>query len=175
MLRHDPLGRLVQLSSAAVVAEAFPKTQHFLLWSGGERFDVRVFVHETIEVRLHGDDLCLLQHDLADPNRIRFSRFTPRQLACVLSIPAQDSAAERSFPLRVVKYYFVVTIWRSWLGRRHRVGFLHSDAQEFGPNRVTHQQAFSRESNLVVDLLQESRVQKSAQGISHQPAKLKTR
>ena len=68
----------MQVASAAVITQAFPQPQHILFIGRRERGNIRKALQESLEVRLHGDNRCLLQHDLADPHLVRIATISPR-------------------------------------------------------------------------------------------------
>jgi hypothetical protein len=71
MLNDDLTGCGMQLASPAVIAQAFPKPEDFLQVGGGQISDGGKSLHESGPIIEHGDHLRLLQHDLANPDRIR--------------------------------------------------------------------------------------------------------
>ena len=101
MLGDDLPGRLVKLSCAAIVAQSFPETQDLLLVGLGQRADRGQGGQKTLEVRLDGFHLRLLEHDFAQPDRVRVARAAPRQLAGVLVVPRPQPAAKGPQPCRV--------------------------------------------------------------------------
>src|SRR5262249_10573638 len=92
---NDLFGGRMKLPRAAVVAQAFPETQHFGFFGGSKFVDGRKRGHEPLEVIAHRGDLRLLQHDLADPYAVRVARFTPRQIAGMIGVPRKQPAAKR--------------------------------------------------------------------------------
>ena len=79
--RPDRLGPGVQIARARVVAEAGPRGEHVVERRRRERLDRRESPHPALPVRDHGRDPRLLQHDLADPDRVGIGRAPPRQIA----------------------------------------------------------------------------------------------
>ena len=95
MFGDDLLRGRVKLPRTAVVAEAFPQSQHLLLVGRRQPRDVRKRADEPREIVAHRRHLRLLQHDLADPHAIRIARAPPGQIAGMLRVPGQQSAAQR--------------------------------------------------------------------------------
>jgi hypothetical protein len=79
-LRHLARTR-VKVACARVVAEPGPRSEHVVEWCLRERRHRREPRHPALPVRDHRLHACLLQHDLADPDRIWVARAPPRQVA----------------------------------------------------------------------------------------------
>ncbi len=71
----------VEVARARVVAQARPRGEHVVERRGRERAERRERGHPAPPVRHDGLDPRLLQHDLADPDRVRITRAPPRQVA----------------------------------------------------------------------------------------------
>ena len=84
--RVDRLRSGVQVARARVVAEAGPRGEHVVERRAGERPHRREPRHPPLPVRDHGRDAGLLQHDLADPDRVRIAGAPPRQIAADLRV-----------------------------------------------------------------------------------------
>jgi hypothetical protein len=92
----------VEVARARVVAEAGPRSEHVIEPRGGERAHRRKLRHPALPVRDHGLDARLLQHDLADPDRVRIARATPGQVAAVTPVVRDDSGRDLNEIHRVV-------------------------------------------------------------------------
>ncbi len=90
----------MELSSAAVVAQSFPKPQNLLFLGRGQGIDRRQYGHETLKVRLDRFHLSLLEHDFAKPNGVRVAGPPPGQIAGVAVEPRTKLAAESAEPGR---------------------------------------------------------------------------
>lgn len=94
---HHLLRGLVQVARARVIAEAGPVMQHVIHRRTRQRLHVRKTLHEAFEVRNHGADLGLLQHDFRYPDAVRRDLLLPGQvLAAVPVVPAEHGALELS-------------------------------------------------------------------------------
>jgi len=71
----------VQVAGARVVAEAGPLREHVVERRGGERAERRKLREPALPVRDDGRDARLLEHHLADPDRVRVARAAPRQVS----------------------------------------------------------------------------------------------
>jgi len=104
VLGNDQLGSLVQMTRAAVIAQAFPCSQHFCLVGCSKAFEGREALHPTFKIgdnRLH---LCLLQHDLRHPGAVGAGMRTPGQHPGVNVVPCQQTGSKHTiqnwkFPL----------------------------------------------------------------------------
>ncbi|CAN5415737.1 hypothetical protein BH11MYX1_BH11MYX1_23840 [soil metagenome] len=92
--RRDRLGTLLQVARARVVAEPRPRGEHVVERSRRERAHGRKLRHPPLPVRDHGLDACLLQHDLADPDRVWIARPAPRQVSLDRRVMRHDLGAE---------------------------------------------------------------------------------
>ena len=79
--RADLAGARVQVARARVVAEPGPRGEHVVERRLGERRHGREPGHPALPVRDHRRDPGLLQHDLADPDRVGVAGPPPRQIA----------------------------------------------------------------------------------------------
>ena len=86
----DRLRARVQVARARVVAEAGPRGEHVVEWRGCERRHRRKLRHPARPVRNDRRDARLLQHDLADPDRVRVARAPPRQVALHARVMRDD-------------------------------------------------------------------------------------
>jgi hypothetical protein len=92
---RDHLGSAaVQVARARVVAEPGPRREHVVERRGGERVHRREPRHPPIPVRDHGRDPGLLQHDLADPDRVRVARPAPWQITARPAVPRDERARD---------------------------------------------------------------------------------
>ena len=99
MALDDQPGGLVKLPCAAVVAQSFPQPQHFFNcarrraprhWAGAK---------ESFKIGGRRRRLRLLEHDLAQPDRVRIAAGPPpRQVAGVSRVPRPQATAERPLP-----------------------------------------------------------------------------
>jgi hypothetical protein len=94
-LRADLLRARPQVARARVVAEPGPRGEHVVERCGGERAHRRKLRHPPLPVRDHGRHARLLQHDLADPDRVRIARAPPRQVALHSLVMLDDSGRDR--------------------------------------------------------------------------------
>ena len=94
MVGDDFLCCAVEISRAAVVAEAGPEFEHFILWCTGEGFDARKSAEESLVVRSDGGDARLLQHNLRYPDAIGIAARAPGEIALVLAEPGEEAALE---------------------------------------------------------------------------------
>ncbi len=85
-----------QIACARVVAKACPRGEHVVERRRGEVAHRRELLHPALPVRDHGLHPRLLQHDLADPDRIRVTRPSPGQVAPVTLIVRDDRGSHRS-------------------------------------------------------------------------------
>jgi len=77
-LRGDHLGARLQVARARVVPEPGPRGEHVVERRDREVLHRRELRHPALPVRDHRLDARLLQHDLADPDRVRIARLAPR-------------------------------------------------------------------------------------------------
>ncbi len=89
-LRGDRLRALHEVSRARVVAEASPRGEDVVERCGCERRHRRELRHPALPVRDHRRDASLLQHDLADPDRVRIARAPPRQITLGSAVVRYD-------------------------------------------------------------------------------------
>jgi hypothetical protein len=85
----------VQVARARVVPEPGPRGEHVVERRPGERRHRRKPRHPALPVRDHRLDPRLLQHDLADPDRIRIPRPPPRQVALHARVVSDHSRRDR--------------------------------------------------------------------------------
>ena len=81
----------VQVTGTRVVAEPGPRGEHVVEGRRGERPHRRKPRHPALPVRDHRLHARLLQHDLADPDRVRIARAPPGQVAAVAPVVRDDS------------------------------------------------------------------------------------
>ena len=93
MLGMQDTGSPVQIASSTVVTKSFPEAENLLLVGLGQGGNIGKGMQKTLEEWNDGRDLCLLQHDLADPNGIGIARPPPGQIAGMASKPRQQTAA----------------------------------------------------------------------------------
>jgi len=93
---EDVLRGFLKVPDARVVAQAFPEFQQSLFGRGGERGDLGQLAHPAFPIRDDGLHLGLLQHDLADPDRIRIQRAPPREVAGSGGEPIEQRGNERT-------------------------------------------------------------------------------
>jgi hypothetical protein len=82
----DRLCTGVEIARARVVAKASPRGEHVVERCVGERAHRRKLRHPALPVRDHGLHARLLQHHLADPDRVRVARAPPRQVPAHLFV-----------------------------------------------------------------------------------------
>jgi hypothetical protein len=83
-----------QVARARVVAEARPRAEHVVERRRGERGHRREPLHPPRPVRDHGLHARLLQHHLADPDRVRVARSPPGQVAPHARVVRDDGFGE---------------------------------------------------------------------------------
>ena len=88
-VRGDVLRGSMQVDGATVVAEPLPRDDHVGDRGGGERLGGGPALEPRRPARDHALDLRLLQHHLADEDRVRVTRLAPREWALVLAVPRQ--------------------------------------------------------------------------------------
>ena len=99
MALDDQPGRLVKLPRAAVIAQSFPQPQHFFNSRGGQGLDIGQRAKKTLEVRRHRRRLRLLEHDLAQPDRVGIAAGPPPgQIAGVPRVPRPQATAKGPLP-----------------------------------------------------------------------------
>jgi len=103
--RVDCLRPGVQVARARVVAEPGPRREHVVERRRGERRHRREPRHPALPVRDHRRDAGLLQHDLADPDRVRIARPPPRQIALHLHVVADHRGRDRLMPAHPTSYH----------------------------------------------------------------------
>ena len=86
----DGLRTRVQIARSRVVSEPRPGGEDVVERRGGERRHRRKLRHPALPVRDHRRDARLLQHDLADPDRVRIARPPPRQVALDARVVRDD-------------------------------------------------------------------------------------
>ena len=94
MARDDLFCGGVEIARAAVIAEAGPEAQDFLLRRGGECVDRGKFFEEAVVVGEDGGDASLLQHDFGDPNAIGIAAGAPGKRAAMRAKPVEEASAE---------------------------------------------------------------------------------
>ncbi|OPZ42838.1 MAG: hypothetical protein BWY94_02021 [Actinobacteria bacterium ADurb.BinA094] len=89
-------GAPVQAQRPVVVAEALPAEQDFAEGRRREALEVGPDTHPFLVTRDHPRHRRLLQHDLADQDRVRVGGPSPRKVAAVLLVPAEQPSAQRA-------------------------------------------------------------------------------
>ena len=88
-------GGFVQISGARIIAQAAPKSQHVILGSGSQGFQVGKAVQKALEIRDRGFRAGLLQHDLGKPDAVRILVPAPGKIAMPGVIPGKQARGER--------------------------------------------------------------------------------
>ena len=94
MLLDDLPRALMQPPRSLVVAESAPGGQYVIFARRGERFDIRKPGKENPVMLKHGDDTRLLQHDFAEPDRVRIASAPPGKVATIPVVPVEQGAAK---------------------------------------------------------------------------------
>jgi hypothetical protein len=94
MLRNDLLRRLLQIPRPRIVAKPFPQLQNTFRLRARQLFNRRKFPHPSFPIRNHCLHLRLLQHHLADMDRVRIAGPSPRQIAFVHAKPGNQLRSE---------------------------------------------------------------------------------
>ena len=90
-----PLGRLVQIARAAVVAESRPERLHFVVRRPGEILHRGEGPEKFLKIPLHRRRARLLQHDFGEPPLVRRVVALPRKgVPAVASLPIRKRGAE---------------------------------------------------------------------------------
>ncbi len=89
------LSAAMQIARARVIAEACPRREDVVERCAGEGVHRREPRHPALPVRDHGGDAGLLQHDLADPDRIRVARTPPREIALHAAVVRDHGPGDR--------------------------------------------------------------------------------
>ena len=92
--RDDLARAAVQVARARVVAEAGPGGEDVVERRVGEGPHRREARHPALPVRDHRRDAGLLQHDLADPDRVGIARATPGQVASGAAVVGDDGGGD---------------------------------------------------------------------------------
>src|SRR5690606_6811192 len=85
---------LVEIARPRVVAEAPPLREHVPLLRRGEPLQRREALQEALPVLEHATHLRLLQHQLADEDRVGIARLAPREVGGVAAVPRAQLRAE---------------------------------------------------------------------------------
>ena len=93
---RDRLSRAVQSERAPVVPEPLPGSDHVGRRCRRERFRRRPALEPVEVARDDAIDLRLLQHDLADEDRVRVARMAPGEVASELGVPRREPSLHRS-------------------------------------------------------------------------------
>jgi hypothetical protein len=93
---HDRLCGRAEITSSRVIAETLPGVQNFALRSSGESGEIGEAPHPLIIVSDDRGDLCLLEHELGDQDRVGISGTTPGEIAASFPVPNEEGVAERS-------------------------------------------------------------------------------
>ena len=88
------LGRLVQISRAAVVAESRPERLHLVVRRPGEILHRGKGAEKFLKIPLHRRRARLLQHDFGEPSLVRRVVALPRKGVSVASLPIRQRGAE---------------------------------------------------------------------------------
>ena len=88
-----------QVPRPRVVAEPAPGSEHVVERCGGEHRNRRKLRHPALPVRDHRRHPRLLQHDLADPDRVGIPRSTPRQIAAHGRVVRGHGLGDRAIPV----------------------------------------------------------------------------
>ena len=85
----------MQIARTGVVAQAGPQVQHFVQRRFSQHTHVGKTCHKALEVRDHGGNLSLLQHDLREPYLIGGLIKLPRQgFTAVTLVPVKHHLCE---------------------------------------------------------------------------------
>ena len=84
----------VKSTRAGVIAQPAPQGEDLIHLGSCERLDRREALDEALEVRDHSLDSGLLQHRLADPNRVCVQSVPPRQVTLMERVPRQESPSQ---------------------------------------------------------------------------------
>ena len=125
--RRDAAGRAMEIERAPVVAESLPLRDDVGRGRRGERLDGRPALEPGEVARDHARDLRLLQHHLADEDRVRIPRVAPGEIASVAVKPSQKqrlhdlhaNRAHRPPPGRRPSVRTVAVVARRGRPRRH--------------------------------------------------------
>ena len=90
----DLPGGTMQVAGTGIVAESRPEGEDVRLGGGGEQFDGGEAGEEALIVRDDGCGAGLLEHDFAQPDRIRIAGGAPGQVAAAAAVPGEKRAAE---------------------------------------------------------------------------------
>ena len=94
-LPDDPLGRLVEVARAGVVAGSLPGLQDLLPPGPGQRLDGGEATREPLEVGDRLLDAGLLKEHLGDPDLVRVAVGPPGERASVGAEPVEECSGER--------------------------------------------------------------------------------
>jgi len=98
--RDHLAGPPVQVARARVVAQPGPRREHVVERRLREGADAREARHPALPVRDHRRDPRLLQHDLADPDRVGIAGAPPRQVAARAAVMLHDGGGDHGRGLR---------------------------------------------------------------------------
>ena len=98
---HDFLCCALQISSAAVIAEPGPQSQHFRFGRCGERANRREVFEKSLVKGNHRGDARLLQHNFRKPDAIRIFIAPPGQITLKFVKPFENRCAKHCDTLRV--------------------------------------------------------------------------
>jgi hypothetical protein len=85
----DLLRCFLQIACPAVITQAGPQAQDFLLRRGSECVNVREALQKSFVVGKRGGNARLLQHDFREPDAIGIFSASPRQITLKLAKPAK--------------------------------------------------------------------------------------
>ena len=100
MLAGDDVGAFLEVAGARIIAEPGPRLHDVVGLGGGQCRGIRPALDEGAEIRLHGLDRGLLQHDLGQPDAVRVGprrragRRAPRQLAVMAVVPFEQRGGD---------------------------------------------------------------------------------
>ena len=92
---EQDLRRFTKMVGTGIIAEPFPELVEPVFTDVCEICNLRQFCDKTCVVRDDGLHLCLLEHDLREPNVIRRRIFAPGQQAAIFVVPAEHPVCER--------------------------------------------------------------------------------
>ena len=90
----------MQIAGTRVIAQSGPERHHFFRGRCGQRRHIRKFFQKTGVIRNHRRHLCLLQHDLREPDTVGITRLLPGQLmTSMLFLPLDQGGRKRFISL----------------------------------------------------------------------------
>src|SRR5579871_814708 len=94
MVRDDLLSRPMQIPRPAIIAQSFPEPQDLAFLGRGQVRHGGKRLQKSLEVRNDRRHLRLLEHDFADPDRVRIPTATPRKVSAATVEPGKEQAVE---------------------------------------------------------------------------------